>query len=821
MKINITLLILLFLIIPASIFASDIFNYASVNRATAAIGGDNSEVFVATESGLAKFNKSDLSLAYHSSSPNEFPDIYLTALAMDSDETLWIGTKEGYIYRRNSRGEMETISDLLTNSVEINDILIYDEYLLLGTSKGIVLFDKNREAVKFVVPRFDSIIEPKINSLQIENDTLFASYQLGDGDKGGVFAFPSFANQFETVKLRDYSSWKIVNESNFPVKSSLYHNGIFPMAGVSSSRNGEFVASGFSRGDTLGSDSTLYRLSFNDSSASFIVVDSVKMDSKIIFCSFSSDSSIFIGTEKDYMVEYSFSSKKAEKYRISGRVLSGVQRLLYTSKSELWTIPIIAPEQDYLWWSGVSRYKTQKFVNYSGPLVDGKNGYFGELTGMTGTEVLGLSEDSSGNIWVGDNGNCLKMFDGENWSVVYIDPSYKNSNPPRYKRNPGESVNPYNSWMKIAGMACNSMGVLWGTFATEESNLFAYNYSSNQYSSLLKREGEHWENTARFIAIDKDDNILVSFENLPTETGGLDSLLLISNDFDPFSGSDSNLVHSALKIGGVSRIYSLQATGVGSFLIGTPQGIYLYSKNSSSAIKLFYSSEYDGTVRSFAVERNEFVENRNRTTFWAAISGKGVVRFRVDQLFNEDGGLEDVKLVVEDGETHPENEYSDQLSLNELNGFSSSYPIDLAFDKDNNHLWIGYEDKLSRYTIEVGPAFGNITNKKAHFYPNPFSHKKHSEIKFTNLSRTAYIDIYTISGKLVAHLTDGNGASAKYQQQVLTSYVSQDSNASKILYQFSWKPPHSIVPGTYLVAIKNSSDDVEDETVLKKLVILP
>ena len=798
--------------ISANIFGEDVCFYGGANTVNTAITMDNGDLLLGTNNGLIEYNRDDSAIVKQFNKPKNLNNLSVKSICKVMDN-YWIGTDNGSISKMDKRGHVSVVNtDISIDNNSINKIYSYKKYLLLGLKNGISLYDTDKNVVKYTAVQFDTLTDIEITDILIDNDTLSISF-LKSGI-GGVINFPDVEKSLTTIAFREKNSWNIIKESNYPVKSiTKYNQKIFLFEGVGFRRDSFYFTNINSITNNNSNDSLLFTFDLSKN----MFIDSINIKSKIVSVTDGEDSRVLIGSDKDFL--FVVDNGTSTNYKLEGRLESSVQGLFLSRDNDLWIAPVFSVD-NYISWSAITRYDGRKYYNYNGSIVDDINGYFGKLNSINGYDVKTFAEDSLGGIWFSDNGNGFHHYSNGKWESVYFDGNLNSPGMPVFRR---KSSDPSKyGWSKSTGIACNSKNFLWGTFYSKNSKLFVYDIVNKRYKTLLA--GQETEMTPKYIAIDKWDNLLLSYEGVSWE--GRNFLEFLDGSKDPFTTTDSNLIIDSFSLDGVTGVECVKSTGVGSFIIGTREGLYFYSKNSDKPLKLDIPKDYSGSIKDIAIERNEDIYPAKRTTFWAAIKGVGVVRIPVDQYFADNSGLDSISLFVDDY-NHSDTSYASNpdsalITLNETNGFSSIYPVALAYDSSASKLWIGYDSILSSYVVEVGPSYGYQDNSKVKIYPNPYSINRHKEVVISNVAASGFVDIYTISGSLVAHLTADNGASAVEQMQEVTAPAVYFSNTNRApIYKYKWTPPSGINPGTYLVAVKNSNKEKKEDIILTKLLILP
>jgi hypothetical protein len=253
-------------------------------------------------------------------------------------------------------------------------------------------------------------------------------------------------------------------------------------------------------------------------------------------------------------------------------------------------------------------------------------------------------------------------------------------------------------------------------------------------------------------------------------------------------------------------VTKLQTTGAGNVFIGTlgAPKIFAYDKSSKPkihSIRDFPELKINDAVLEYCEELwgEEEGQTRFRSVFWiAAKTGDrdGVERVVIDEYVSN-GFLD--SAVYDSSQTI--------FNFSAANGSINKEITALAIDSVQNFLWVGGDKGITR--IRLPERNANSSHIKTDFvFPNPYSLSRHSFLSIPNTAQYSFVDIYTISGKLLKHIDENSPEKTK---TIDGTYI------------YRWKIPQNIAPGTYIVAVKTLEGDkvASKKNKLYKLVVIP
>jgi hypothetical protein len=742
----------------------NVLNFAATNGANDIVK-QNDTLWIATNGGLAQFQSSSENFIALHHSHQHFPDISLSALCVDGD-ILWIGSENGYLYRRQRRGQ-KIYDDLFVVKSKINVIKPYENYLIIGHEKGMSVFDAKKGKIISTKRNFDGFGAGGVSLIEIKNDTLWAV--IKSGATNGVVKLEKFSSYIKEPKFGDDSPlaqqvpWQTLENSLGEVKTLIYQNGIEYFE-IFNLLNEEYR-------DRFANDITFAK----------------ELNGKIVF-----------GTKFDFV----WFQEKGGNLVVPG--LSGnmtINRLFVDGENSLWIIPTIR-SADKPWWNRVERItKEQKFLGYNGYTQ-----YFGTVGDCP--DFLGIAQYDENTIFLSNCSEPLKeynlkndtwrrwVFDTENFTNKFYDEQ-------DFKGYP---------WTKIDALFRAASGVVWGTYWRNANDgdvelpvVFAFHPKKNNLRFLLKGRRVDLIDPYKFASLGNGD-LLLGFKN----TG---ELWLIDGSKDPFDENFDDKIESlngylksTIKID--DNTMSLAQTGAGNVLVGTAgiPVVYSFDKNTRQSKKFYIENlpekfiartndvvlEYSDTIFGFNDENMEI-----RNVFWFANASVGVERAVISEYLLPSGALSSV--AYDTAQTI--------FALNPTNGGINQEAFSLAVDTVQNFLWVGGDKGLTRIRLPQR-IFASSQTKNDFLFPNPFSLSRHEFISISGGSQNSLVDIYTVSGKLVAHLDEKGSEWTK----------NIDGNSF-----YRWKTPKTIAPGTYIVAVKEYEGDriARKKTKTYKLVVIP
>ncbi len=806
------------LVLAVSLFAGQITEYGPTNTVNDMVqSGDT--LILATGGGVVYYSLSENRTFAIEHDIEQLPDISITTLFRSESGALWAGSKSGYLYERTRGGKWVSYEDFLASKVQINRIRSYkDSHLIVGHSKGISVFDMKKGVAVSTATEFDSTgLAGSARELLIVGDTLFATVEKS------VVRFDSLATGLTSFSFRTKKSWRNVSSALEVLEGLTYDSqGIHSyqrraiQANTAVIRGDQHIVrmdsvwvwgSGpkkFQEIDTLFEDHLVL-----DSNGVTIDTD-VKAERMLSLLRLNSGETV-VSFDYKGLVRNAFDKK--EGVTINGLVYDHFKKSLVAGNSDLWlTQPLWELRREFLPWRGMTRIAGDSILFYNS-----KTENFGDLGEFH--SPLGFLADRDNNVWIGTHGKGVKQWNAaENgWYSWKVDPNSKTV---------ARCDDQYDGgWQEIDGITQDSSGYMWFVLfnnskadaSKENTTRFAvYDPKTGRSKFLLTRlngpitMGSSFNNF-QCATDSKGNRWFFGGNDLMSESGQNESIMF-PGTVDPFSDSSEVLgkgfIHtSTLK--GITSIESVVAQPNGGAILVTSLegvsvlrsdvkrivggGISIDSANANSWDYNFKKAAVSLAIENCTVEYGMGFDSIVTTSFWTSISEIGVERMVLKEYILN--GVDSAAIQFVKGE-RPITISSEE--------FPFAKNASVSVDRKNGIVWMASDNGLGKYLIGASPELGISDNSHAKMYPNPYSKSNHSLITIDGLSPSSFIDLYTLSGKLVAHFDQ------------LTGEQFHSTGLGKL---FRWKLPSGIAPGTYLVALKDSEN--KDMTQLQKLVVIP
>jgi ligand-binding sensor domain-containing protein len=561
---------LLCYIVNSSAF-SNFTNYQSVIRVNDVVILKN-KIWAASSGGLFCVDLSNNSQAFYSDG-DCFPDLNLTALTQDSQGNLWIGTKRGYLYKRSSDGSCSVYDSYIGSGWDITDIYSYKDFIFVGSSKGLSLFDQKKGVAVRNTAATDTTGDPMIYAIAVHNDSLYV------GGNKGFNSVNIAGSRLLNNTYNDISIWTSTLTEK-PIVSFVDSSGKF----LPCLAPAVFVqGAGFFHCDSA----TIF--ADTDSAATIA--------SEITSIVADENQNLWFGTKQDF-----FCRRVARRdlqalvqYRIPGPSFNTIIRIHAAKNGSVWLLPTVS---DQKWWEGIATLngkQWQLFNQFTAPDI-------GTFTGG-GNDVHGFCEDRDGNIWIGTPGSNVKFYDVQNnrWSQYYI-AGYECDS---IRHSPG-------SWGEQDAIAQDSLGYMW--FSNNDPQdyiksgpLVCYdpnNRHSPNYRRFFPKGTDHFATNIISICVDASGKILAATKDF--------RFLVVRHNGNPITDgvtveldkSDVNAVDICSTPGGVSWI----ASGKGLFK---------------------YKSDDGSFVLNSTIPAVTCVEAENENILWLGTSASGLIRYDI------------------------------------------------------------------------------------------------------------------------------------------------------------------------------------------------
>jgi ligand-binding sensor domain-containing protein len=586
------------------IFSFDRFtNFSSTTRIQDFYSrGDT--LWVASSGGLYIFEKSKAVGSLLSASSSFIPDPNISALCNDYKSNVWIGTKEGYIGRRDKDGTTILNNSFLTSGWRINAVASYKNYLLIGTSNGLSIFNISTLQVEKNATSFKPLSSSYVNTLKVYKNILYV------GLDDGVAKMDLSNDKLKTVNLFDPTAWSTGTASVTPVR-------FFAVDSSSSIEPFKGPADYFRNRPIYSESAKLY---WGDT-----LIDSLPSAIKVIK-SFGNNE-CWIGTEWDYF--YKWDGTRLTNYKIPGPAFTAVSNVFVDNTGTLWASPAIT-DAELEWWKAIHAFDGRNWKLYSWANISS----MGTLGGNA--DPYAMTQTKDGRIWFGTSGGSVKCFVPEKneWSVFWMFNTYNGR-----KSGQGRLIHSFNGqdredfWAKCDAIAQDSSGYLWiSSWKNSYGALIIYDPHFEPDTILTDPSVSHYrrlfpntEEDITCISVDKDGNVI---------TGNSDGKIRVLHyNGSPLTANIDTI--NEYSIG--EKILDAVATNDGLTRIISQKGVYVYDPGYlTDPKKIDFQSvdEFGENITS--------IEAENNSIFWLGTSGNGIIRYESNspkQEFTQSQGL--------------------------------------------------------------------------------------------------------------------------------------------------------------------------------------
>jgi streptogramin lyase len=645
----------------SSVAIGKITNYAQTNKINS-IQASDGKLVVFTGGGVYTLDLK--SGGYHTEFGSiEFPDPNMTASCIDDDGTIWVGSSNGYL---NSWDPKKLKWNGLVNSYQsagwkITSMIPYGPYLIIGSSKGLSLFDRREKRAKKNASKFGDYIVTEVNALAISKDKLYV------GLENGVVYIDNISTKLNAYNFFDPAIWKTDSSRSGATKVFLTINdSLFMFNQPAVVYNGMLLQV---KGDT-----------------SLVFGDKVLFQTPdTITCLKAIGSDCWIGTKKDCLYKYSSSETKHIKFE--GPTFQSVNGLTIGNNGHLFIIPS-AELGGGEWWRGFQEYTGTSWIVYN-------NSTSPEIGTMPGkSDSKALIKSRQGDIWIASSGAPCKRFNpSQNIWKQYCTYSQGGSNG-LSSCGPWCPGNPYTQWSKSDAVAQDSSGFIWfGCWDNPDGSLICFDPVNDpdskyhgtpqaHYRRFFEAGNEHKAVNVVFLTVDIFGTIFVC-NNKPA------NIMLMKHNGNPIR--DGVYIDTVFTEPGMVLDAACSPSGKSYFLTNT--GFYEYNPESRSMGKL---ENVGSGIDAIEIEDDNIL--------WYASVNEGLVRYDLlnkERLstFTKVDGL--VSTAVKD------------LSLDRENGV-----MWIATDQGITRLSIGVKAQLPdiKKTTVFPVPFRKSRNKTINFH---------------------------------------------------------------------------------------------------------
>lgn len=652
-------LLIMFCVI-SSFAIGKITNYAQTNKVNS-IQVSDGKLLVFTGGGVYTLDLK--SGGYHSEFGSvEFPDPDMTASCIDDDGTIWVGSSNGYL---NSWDPKKLKWNGLVNSYQsagwkITSMIPCGPYLIVGSSKGLSLFDRKEKRAKKNASKFGDYAVTEVNALAISKDRLYV------GLKDGVVYIDHISTKLNSYNFFDPAIWKTDSSRSGPAKSFLTINdSLFVFSQPAVVYDGKLLQ--------VKSDTTLV---FGD------VVLFEPHDT--ITCLKTIGSDCWIGTKKNCLYKYFGSETKQIKFE--GPTFPDVYALSVGSNGHVFVVPTPSLVGGQ-WWRGI-----QEYTGFSWNVYNSSTPNMGPMPSNEQVQKA-IIKSREGDIWIGTDGaHCKRYTTSDNTWSQYCTYSRGGSQ----GRSSCGPVCPAEQWAKSDAIAQDSSGFIWaGCWQNKDGTLICFDPANKPDSNFQGTPQSHYR---RFFEsgdqYNAKDVTLLCVDTYGTIFVGNEEpsfLAVMKHDGDPIRNGVSVLkTFSTSEVGNSFKDAASSSNGLTYIL--TSKGLMEYNPNTQSLVQ-----------REDVSNPGDAIELEDDNILWYA-SSDGLVRYDLlnkERLstFTKVDGL--VSTTVKD------------LSLDRENGV-----MWIATDQGVSRLSIGTKSQLpdSKKATVFPVPFRKSRNKTINFH---------------------------------------------------------------------------------------------------------
>lgn len=585
---------------------------------------------------------------------SEYPDPSIRALAF-SNGNVWSASHDGYLMRTAWDGSEYINTAYVSAGWKITDLLILGPYLVVGSTKGVSLFDMGKHEVVKNAIQLGDFPTAQVYTLTIHDSHLYV------GTETGTAMLKDSVQNISKANFYDPSIWK-TDTSVYPVHSFLADSTgkLNPYRGLSERYNGFPLTADSLFSVTLHATDTT-TIPFGSRVTAMKVLDANKC---------------WLGTEEHFF--YYWTAEHFKQITIPGPTFSGVNRVCVDRAGKVWVLPYgLGEGRDFYtppWWLGINTFDGQTWVNY-GPDSIPEMGHMG-----SSTEARAIMQSRDGKMWFGFKGGQVKSCDpdGDGW-MHYCVFGQEQGNGAFVKT---EGKCPESDWGKCDAIAQDSLGFMWiSSWNNFAGSLLCYDPDPEEDSELTGRYRRfpplgNKEIIAEVsaIAVDRENNILYA-----TGSGTLNVAQYTGNPIKEGITIDKTFT-------GLQKVYDIVVLPEGVSLVLAAGGVFQFNPEDGS----FEANEdFENGITSMDVE--------NANVIWYGVPGKGVVRHDF---------LNDEKTVVGRAQGLMSEQVND-VCVDTKNGY-----VWIASDYGLSRLTLGYGERPATGDGEV--VFPNPYSRSRH-----------------------------------------------------------------------------------------------------------
>jgi ligand-binding sensor domain-containing protein len=566
--------------LTSSFATGKIINYAQTNRIND-IQASNGKLLVFTGGGVYTL---DLKTGgYHSQFGTiEFPDPDMTASCIDDDGTIWVGSANGYINSWNPEKLkwIELVNSYQSAGWKITSMVSYGPYLIIGSSKGLSLFDRKEKRARKNASKFSNYTITQVNALAISNDRLYV------GLEKGVVYIDNISTKLNSYNFFDPGIWKTDSTRSGSANAFLTINdSLFVFNQPAVVYNGMLLQA---KGDSL------------------------VFGEKVLFqthdpisCLKAIGSDCWIGTKNDCIYKYSSSESETKHIRFEGPTFQGVNGLTIDNNGHVFIIPS-ASLAGGEWWRGFQEFRNNSWFVYNTTLTPN----IGSMPENTKTKAITKSRE--GDIWIATDGaHCKRFTNNDNsWSQYCTYSKGGSQGKSSCSPDCGEP------WAKSDAVAQDSSGFVWvGCWQNPDGSLICFDPANKPNPDANGTPQAHYRRFFEAGNPNKADNIdLLHVDVFGTifVANSTPNLMVLKHNGDPIKNG-VDIVTTISSLGKFSDAVSFQS-GTTYFL--TTTGLYSYNPETRNTEKV--ENIGSGIVA---------IESEEDNILWYASTSDGLVRY--------------------------------------------------------------------------------------------------------------------------------------------------------------------------------------------------
>ncbi|MBD3422673.1 MAG: hypothetical protein GF398_21370 [Chitinivibrionales bacterium] len=560
-------------------------------------------VWAATSGGLFKLDPVKQTGTLESN-PSKLPDLEITALAEDEKGNIWIGSRRGYLIKKQPNDAYVINSSYFAFQWEITHILPYGNNLIIASDKGCSIFDPDKMVALKNAEKIGSFKSATVYTSAVLHDTLYL------GCKEGMAWLDIGDNRLETANFYDQQIWT-TRSAPEPIKTLLVRNN---------------AVNGFNRP----ADYFKNELTYADSTeVSYGRTRSLNLPGIVTFVKSDGKGTCWIGTQTDYFFAWD-GEENPIQYKIKGMTFANASNISLSSRGEVWLSSNVSSPP--FWYQGVLQYDGDSEWTLHNSSAEG----MGKLGGGA---VVGLLADIYGDVWVGTTETNVKRYNRESdrWYRYFVSGRSGYSGFRRFKDDED------NSWGKADAFCNDSSGYLWiGSWEHYSGCLIcvkgdALDPGDGDYRRYYPQSSPHFVLNVNALGASPDGAIVAG--------GAGGEILIARHDGTPLDGGveTENFYRDFITVPDVTFTRS-------NAYFATGKGLAVYSFEQK---QLSIDSSVTTGITSVEAESNNVI--------WIGTNNDGLIRYDVAK--NE----QDSKTTVDETAGLISNQIND-MALDKVNG---------------------------------------------------------------------------------------------------------------------------------------------------------